>query len=70
VLNLEDKINRIVGKRVKPADGLSSTSRTIEDAIACRKAFGGVRIPRGVHRFKTHAEADQWLWRMITRPTS
>jgi len=24
-------------------------------------------VPRGVHRFKTHAEADQWLWRMIAR---
>ena len=32
-------------------------------------ATGGVRVPRGVHRFKTHEEADQWLWRMITRPT-
>ena len=39
-------------------------------AIAWRKALGGVRVPRGVHRFKTHEEAEQWLWRMIARPTN
>ena len=25
--------------------------------------------PKGVHRFRTHEEADEWLWRMIVRPT-
>jgi hypothetical protein len=29
-----------------------------------------VRVPRGVHRFKTHQEADEWLWRKISCPTS
>jgi hypothetical protein len=26
-----------------------------------RESFGGVRVPRGVYRFKTHEEADQWF---------
>jgi hypothetical protein len=69
-INVEEKIDRFVGRRTKAPDGLSLTSSTKADAIAWRKAFGGVRIPRGVHRFKTHEEADQWLWRMIARPTS
>jgi hypothetical protein len=69
-VNVEEKIDRFVGRRTKMADALSLAYSTKADAIAWRKAFGGVRIPRGVHRFKTHEEADQWLWRMIARPTS
>jgi hypothetical protein len=38
------------------------------EARAWRKAFGGVRVPKGVHRFQTHQEADEWLWWMIARP--
>ena len=68
-INLDEKIDRFVGRRTKTPDGLSLAGSTIQDAIAWRKAFGGVRVPRGVYRFKTHEEADEWLWRMITRPT-
>jgi hypothetical protein len=69
-INVEEKIDRFVGKRMKPRDPLSLEGSRKADAIAWRKAFGGVRIPRGVHRFKTHEEADQWLWKMIARPRS
>jgi len=44
------------------------SASTKANSIAWRESFGGVRVPRGVYRFKTHEEADQWLWRMITRP--
>jgi hypothetical protein len=67
-INAEEKIDRIVGQRTKTPDGLSLTGSTKADSIAWRDAFGGIRVPRGVYRFKTHEEADQWLWRMITRP--
>jgi hypothetical protein len=69
-INVEDKIDRFVGRRTKTPDALSTATSNKADSIAWRKAFGGVRVPRGVHRFKTHEEADQWLWRMIARPTS
>jgi hypothetical protein len=69
-INVEEKIDRFVGRRTKAPDALSTAASSIADSIASRKAFGGVRIPRGVHRFKTHEEADQWLWRMIARPTN
>jgi hypothetical protein len=70
LINVEEKIDRFVGRRTKTPDALSLIGSTKADAIAWRKAFGGVPIPRGVHRFKTHEEADQWLWRMIARPTN
>jgi hypothetical protein len=40
------------------------------NSLAWQRSFGGVRVPRGVHRFKTHEVAERWLWRMIARPTS
>jgi hypothetical protein len=67
-INVEEKIDRVVGRRTGTPDALSSATSTKTNAIAWRKAFGGVRVPRGVYRFKTHEEADQWLWRMIARP--
>jgi hypothetical protein len=68
-INVEEKIDRFVGRRTKTPDALSTATSNKANSIAWRKAFGGVRIPRGVHRFKTHEEADAWLWKMIARPT-
>lgn len=69
-INCEEKIERIVGRRTAPPDGLSLATSTKSHAVAWQKALGGLRVPRGVFRFKTHEEANEWLWRMITRPTS
>jgi hypothetical protein len=27
-------------------------------------------VRRGVYRFRSHEEADEWLWRTIARPRS
>jgi hypothetical protein len=67
-VNVEERIDRIVGKRTKTPDALSIQNSNIADAVAWQKAFGGLRVPRGVYRFKTHEEADEWLWRMMSRP--
>ena len=67
-INVEEKVDRFVGRRIRTPNALSSRTSSKANFIAWRKALGGVYIPRGVHRFKTHEEADEWLWRMITRP--
>jgi hypothetical protein len=67
-INVEEKIDRFVGRRTRTPDALSTATSNKANSIAWRKAFGGVRVPRGVHRFKTHEEADKWLWQMIVRP--
>lgn len=69
-INAEEKIERIVGRRKLMPQGLSTATSSKAHSIAWRKAFGSLRVPRGVYRFKTHEEADQWLWQMIARPTS
>jgi hypothetical protein len=38
------------------------------EKTAWRQALGEVHIPKGVFRFHTHEEADEWLWKMITLP--
>ncbi len=69
-VNAEETVTRVVGKRTVAPDGLSTATSRRSDAAGWQRSFGGVRVPRGVYRFKTHEDAEQWLWRMIARPTS
>jgi hypothetical protein len=66
-INVEEKIDRFVGRRTRTPDALSTATSNKAESIAWRKAFGGIRIPRGVHRFKTHEEADAWMTKMLAR---
>lgn len=57
---------KVVGRRTLPAS-LSSREDSKAAAIAWRRAFPTPFVPRGVYRFRSHEEADEWLWKMITR---
>jgi hypothetical protein len=58
---------KIVGRRHHPSDGLSlAAARTADDARAWKRALGLLPIRKGVYRFKTHEEADRWLWERLT----
>lgn len=70
MINVEERIDRVVGRRRKAQDPLAIGSSLRADAEAWRNAFGGVRVRRGVYRFRSHEEADEWLWRTIARPRS
>jgi len=68
LVNLEETPGKVVGRRRVPADGLAiSGANRIEDARAWKRALRTMPIPKGVYRFRTHAEADEWLWQMLTR---
>ena len=69
-VNFEERIDRVVGRRTKPANPLSVATSRKADAIAWRRAFGGIRIARGVYRFQTHEQADEFLWKAIARRTA
>jgi hypothetical protein len=62
-------MDRVVGHRTRVADPLSPASDRRADAIAWREVFGGIRVARGVYRFRTHGEAEEWLWKAMSRPT-
>lgn len=57
-LNVEEKIDGV-------ADGAATSNKS--PALTSEKAKGGLRIPRGVYRFKTHEEADEWMAQMLAR---
>jgi hypothetical protein len=69
IVNLEETPGKVVGRRHPPKDGLTLTAaQSAANARAWKRAFGTLRIPKGVYRFRTHEEADEWLWQKLTRP--
>ncbi len=58
---------RVVGRRRNPP-ALGGAGDTSAAAAAWRRAFPTPFVPRGVYRFRSHEEADRWMWEMITRP--
>jgi hypothetical protein len=60
-VNVEERIDRVVGRRTHAPDPLSIASSRRADAVRWRDALGGIRVARGVYRFRTHEEADEWL---------
>lgn len=68
-MNVEERVERTVGRRTPPSNPLAVAGSRRSDAVAWQRAFGGIRVARGVYRFRSHEEADEWLWRTIARPT-
>jgi len=66
VVNVDEFIGKTVGRRRRPAPlGVNAPGRgAMERARALQ---GGVRVPRGVFRFKTHEEAHQWMIEHLAR---
>lgn len=60
---------KVVGRRLV-GGGLNPISHTKERARQWSEAMKTPFVPRGVYRFKSHEEADEWMWKMISRKTS
>ena len=61
VINLEETIGKQVGRRKPPTDPLRVASDLNQLATGLLKASGHKLPRRGVFRFHTHEEADQWM---------
>lgn len=57
---------KVLGKRRPYSGGLDRMQGFFEMAVKLRsdQPF----IPRGVYRFKSHEELDEWTLKMLTRP--
>jgi hypothetical protein len=66
-VNVEEKIDRFVGRRATAPDSLSAGMRLQETAAQLHQSFKHRWMPRGVYRFKTHEEADEWMIQMLAR---
>jgi len=61
IINLDDPVGKTVGRRVAPADALEyafGLQAAVNQFAAPRRATGKLR---GVFRFRSHEEADQWM---------
>jgi len=66
-INVEEKIDRFVGKRTKTPDSLDTGMQLQNTAVELHKSFKHRWWPKGVYRFKTHEEADEWMTKMLAR---
>ncbi len=64
--NNEELIGKTIGKR-RPSAVLQSTPLETASNRHWRHAGLGLRIKRGVYRFHSHEEADQWLMDHLTQ---
>jgi hypothetical protein len=69
IVNVEEKIDRVVGRRTGFADAWEAGMKLQELAVQLHVSLGHRWAPRGVYRFKTHEEADEWTMKMLARST-
>ena len=66
-INVEEKIDRFVGKRTGTPDSLQAGMQLQATAAQLHQTFKHRWMPKGVYRFKTHEEADAWMTKMLAR---
>jgi hypothetical protein len=66
-INVEEKIERFVGRRTGTPDSLRAGMQLQETAAQLHRAFKHRWMPKGVYRFKTHEEADAWMTKMLAQ---
>lgn len=66
-INVEEKIDRFVGRRTGKADSLRAGMQLQDTAARLHKTFKHRWWPKGVYRFRTHEEADAWMTQMLAQ---
>lgn len=67
LINVEEKIDRIVGRRTKTPDSFKTGMQLQALGAELHTTFKHRWCPKGVYRFKTHDEADEWMTKMLAR---
>jgi hypothetical protein len=66
-INVEEKIDRVVGRRTQTPDSFETGMQLQALGAQLHKTFKHRWCPKGVYRFKTHEEADEWMTKMLAR---
>ena len=66
-VNVEERIAKFVGRRTKTPDAFKSGMQLQSLAVELHRSLKHRWAPKGVYRFKTHQEADEWMNRMLAR---
>ena len=67
VVNVEEKFDKVVGRRLGVPDSFKAGMGLQALAVQMHRSLGHRWAPKGVYRFKTHEEADEWMMRMLAR---
>jgi hypothetical protein len=67
-INLDENIGKTVGRRVEIPDPFAYAMALQKIASEILRSTGRGLCPRGVYKFKTHEEADEWMLKMQARP--
>lgn len=62
VINLEESIGKTVGRRNVSTDSLDFGLR-LQETMA--QMYGRFPIRKGVYRFRSHEDADEWMMRFL-----
>jgi hypothetical protein len=66
IISIQDNIGKTVGRRKMPPNAFAYGMAIQKSGNQFRAAFGhGGLCPKGVFRFKTHQEADEWTMKML-----
>lgn len=68
-VNMEERIGKTVGRR-KIQDGFRFGMQLQKVAGSHLRASGGGLVPKGVYRFNSHEEADEWMIKMLANRTA
>lgn len=66
IINHDEFIGKTVGRRTRGPD-LSVVAGEADASARWRDAGFGVRVPRGVYRFRSFEDADAWMTKHLTR---
>ena len=66
-VNVEERIDRFVGRRAVAPDSLRAGMQLQETGAQLHQSFKHRWMPKGVYRFKTHEEAQEWMIKMLAR---
>lgn len=69
-VNMQENIGKTVGQRTTLRDPFAYALGLQETASELYKLTGRGLCPKGVFKFKTHEEADAWMWKMLARPAA
>jgi len=64
-VNIEEKIDRFVGRRTRTPDAWTAGMQLQEAGLQLHRSFKHRWRAKGIHRFKTHEEADKWMINML-----
>ena len=67
IINLEESAGETVGRRQMPKDSFDYGMKLQTLGCSLSKAFGNGFVPKGVYRFTSHRQADEWMRKMIVK---